>query len=53
VQKVAGDLATVLVFVDQSASSNQSEEATTQASRLRLHLVRHGATWLLDNVDLL
>ncbi|MDQ6527416.1 hypothetical protein RB608_27625 [Nocardioides sp. LHD-245] len=53
VQKVDGDLATVLVFADQSASSKQSEEATSQASRLRLHLVRHGDTWLLDSVDLL
>ncbi|MCR1781796.1 hypothetical protein KVF89_04540 [Nocardioides carbamazepini] len=53
VQKVDGDLATVLVFADQSASSTQSEEPTSQASRLRLHLVRHGGTWLLDSVDLL
>lgn len=53
VQKVDGDLATVLVFADQSASSKQSAEPTSQASRLRLHLVRHGDTWLLDSVDLL
>lgn len=53
VQKIDGDLATVLVFADQSASSKQSAEPTTQASRLRLHLVRHADTWLLDSVDLL
>lgn len=53
VQKVDGDLATVLVFADQSASSKQSAEPTNQASRLRMHLVRHGDTWLLDSVDLL
>ncbi len=53
VQDVRGDLATVLVFGDQAATSKQSAEPTTQASRLRLHLVRQGDQWLLDSVDLL
>jgi uncharacterized protein HemX len=53
VQQVRGDLATALVFVDQEASSKQSAKPTTQASRLRMHLVRHGDSWLLDSVDLL
>lgn len=53
VKEVQGDLATVLAFVDQAATSKQSDKPTTQASRLRLHLVRQGDRWLLDSVDLL
>ena len=53
VKKVEGDLATALVLVDQSASSTQSKNPTTQASRLRMNLVRQGDLWLLDSVDLL
>lgn len=53
VQEVRGDLATVLAFVDQAATSKQTDEPTTQASRLRLHLVRQGDQWFLDSVDLL
>lgn len=53
VQEVRGDLATVLAMLDQQATSKQSAQPTTQASRLRLHLVRQGDRWLLDSVDLL
>ncbi|MEV5000774.1 hypothetical protein [Nocardioides sp. LML1-1-1.1] len=53
VREVRGDLATVLAAVDQAATSKQSAQPTTQASRLRLHLVRQGDRWLLDSVDLL
>lgn len=53
VKEVQGDLATVLALVDQAATSKQSDKPTTQASRLRLHLVRQGDQWLLDSVDLL
>lgn len=53
VREVRGDLATVLAAVDQAATSKQSAKPTTQASRLRLHLVRQGDRWLLDSVDLL
>lgn len=53
VKSASDSAAVVLVFVDQSASSSKTEKPQTQASRLRVHLVREGDTWLLDEVELM
>lgn len=44
--------ATVILFVDQEASSKETKKPETQASRIVMHLVRQQGRWLLDRVDL-
>jgi len=44
--------ATVIAFVDQTASSKQMTKPEAQSSRVKLTLVRKAGAWLLDRVDL-